>query len=55
MLLITLFALTFIPLQANLEYVMIKFADVMKKMVNAKKIILYITGINRSRKGLEMI
>ena len=33
MILIVLFALTFKPWEANLEYVMIEFADVMNAMV----------------------
>ena len=40
MLLITLFALTFKPWQANLEYVMIEFADVMNKMIHDEKMTL---------------
>ena len=40
MLLITLFALTFKPWQANLEYVMIEFADVMNKMIHDENLTL---------------
>ena len=38
MLLITLYTSTFKPWQANFERLMIKFADVMNKMVNDEKI-----------------
>ena len=60
MLLITLFALTFKPWQANLEHVMIEFFDVMNKMVNDEKItngecLRSMKGINRSQKGLKII
>ena len=60
MLLITLFALTFKPWQANLEHVMIEFVDVMNKMVHDEKIthdecLRSMEGINRSRKGLKII
>ena len=60
MLLITLFALTFKPWQANLEHVMIEFVDVMNKMVHDGKIthdgcLRSIKGINRIRKGLKII
>ena len=60
MLLITLFALTFKPWQANLEHVMIEFLDVMNKMVNDEKIthdecLRSMKGINRIQKGLKII
>ena len=60
MLLITLFALTFKPWQANLEHVIIEFVDVMNKMVHDEKIthdeyLRSMEGINRSRKGLKII
>ena len=60
MLLITLFALTFKPWQANLEHVIIEFVDVMNKIVNDDKItnddcLRSVKGINRSLKGLKII
>ena len=60
MLLITLFALTFKLLQANLEHVMIEFVDVMNKIVNNEKItndecLQPMKGINKIRKGLKII
>ena len=53
MLLITFFALTFKPWQANLEHIMIEFVDVMNKMVHDEKIThdecsRSIKGINRT-------
>ena len=54
------FVLTFNPWQANLERVMIEFADVMNKMVNDEKIthterFRSMKSINRSRKSLKII
>ena len=60
MLLITPFALIFKLWLANLERVMIEFADVMNKMVNDEKIthtehFRSVKGINRSQKSLKII